>query len=444
VEKKKSASAATAEADWCFSPFPRFPFSPFPPPYTMPATRKSGLTWFRWGLDWQAADLLNNSRERMATRPTKLLQKQAPMRRVMLATLPCVAGSVYFFGWRALAVIVVSCVVGFLAEWFFCRRFKQPVSEAVFVTAVLYALVMPPTVPWHVVVIGMVFAVIFTKMLFGGFGRNIFNPALAGRCFVYICFPVALTAAWAPPAQGVWGGLDRWSTYDTKAKPPAPDAITGATPMAEAKKAALAFEKAKRDFEARVASGRPIEGSFEQDELIKGDVRLELATPRTSDLWKDTYPQKTTLQRLFFGRIGGTMGVTSALLILIGGLYLFITKTANRTIILSTIIAYAWWNFLLNRLGVAPVPDPLAALLGGGFLFGAFFMATDPVSAAKTRTGQIIYGIIIGSGTLVVRNFSIFNGGLMFSILLANMFAPIIDYAVIEWQKRKKAKAQSA
>jgi len=83
-------------------------------------------------------------------RPKKLLQKQPSMRRMMLALLPCLGGSVYFFGWRALAVVAVACAVGFVAEWLFCRRFKQPVSEAVFVTGTLYALVMPPTVPWHV------------------------------------------------------------------------------------------------------------------------------------------------------------------------------------------------------------------------------------------------------------------------------------------------------
>jgi Na+-transporting NADH:ubiquinone oxidoreductase subunit B len=377
-------------------------------------------------------------------RPKKLLQKQPSMRRMMLALLPCLGGSVYFFGWRALVVVAVACAVGFVAEWLFCRRFKQPVSEAVFVTGTLYALVMPPTVPWHVVVIGMLFAVVFTKMLFGGFGRNIFNPALAGRCFVYVCFPVALTSTWAPPAQGTWGALGQWQTYNAEAKPSEPDAVTRATPMAEAKAAALDFREAKQAFQERVEAGREVEGSFEQDQLLKGEVRRMLATPRTSDLWKEVPPQKLRIHDLFFGRISGTMGVTSAMLILLGGLYLFITRTASRTIILSTVITYAWWNLLLNRFGVTPVPDPLAAVLGGGFLFGAFFMATDPVSAAKTRPGQIFYGIIIGTGTLVIRNFSIFNGGLMFSILLGNMFAPIIDYAVTEWQKSRKAKAKSS
>jgi len=134
----------------------------------------------------------------------RLLRKQPPMRRVVLAAVPCIAGGVYFFGWRCLASVVFCCIVGFLTEYLFCRKRREPVSEAVFVTAVLFALVMPPNVAWHVQLVGMVFAVMFSKEVFGGFGRNFFNPALAGRCFVYICFPVALTGMWpaSAPLEG--------------------------------------------------------------------------------------------------------------------------------------------------------------------------------------------------------------------------------------------------
>ena len=123
-----------------------------------------------------------------------ILRKQAIMRRVVIASVPCMAGSVYFFGWRSLAVVAVSCLFGFLTEYLFCRSRGEPVSEAVFVSAIIFALVIPPNVPWHVVIIGIVFAIAFGKEVFGGFGRNVFNPAMAGRCFVYICFPVALTS----------------------------------------------------------------------------------------------------------------------------------------------------------------------------------------------------------------------------------------------------------
>ena len=323
--------------------------------------------------------------KKLTKKPTKFLRKQPPMRRVILATLPCIAGSIYFFGWRSLAVVAVSCLFGLLTEYLFCRNRGEPVSEAVFVSAVLYGLIMPPSVPWHVLIIGIVFAVTFAKEAFGGFGRNIFNPALSGRCFVYVCFPVAMTSQWAPAARGPLGALAKWTTAA------APDAVTSATPMA----------------------------------LMKAGQ----AAPELADL--------------LLGRIDGTMGVTSALLILLGGLYLFYTKTANRTVIITVIAAYAVLTELLYRAGAPQVRGALPALLGGGFLFGAFFMATDPVTQPTTQPARIIFGVLIALFAVIIRNFSVFNGGMMFAILLANMFGPIIDYAVKEHKKKKKAAAAS-
>ena len=310
----------------------------------------------------------------------RLLRRQPPMRRVVLAAAPCIAGGVYFFGWQCLASVVFCCAVGFVTEYLFCRQRGEPVSEAVFVTAVLFALVMPPNAAWHVQFVGMVFAVMFSKEVFGGFGRNFFNPALAGRCFVYICFPVALTGTWfaSAPLEG-FGALGMWTTVT------GPDAITSATPMALMK----------------VGEGVP------------------------------------EITSLLFGGLSGTVGVTSAVLILTGGLYLFFTKTANRSIILTLIITYAVLNQALTWLGVEPFAGAVPAVLGGGFLFGAFFMATDPVSAPRTAAARIIFAVLIAIFAVVIRNFSIFNGGLMFSILLGNMFAPILDYAVKAWKGRK-------
>lgn len=346
---------------------------------------------------------------------TTLLRKQPPMRKVVLAALPCVAGSVYYFGWRSLAMVLFCCAWGFFLEWLFCRNRKEPVSEAVFVTAVLFALVMPPGVGWHVLTVGMAVAVIFSKEVFGGFGRNIFNPALAGRCFVYICFPVALTGIWYPPAETPWGALNQWST----GKQLGTVSVTGATPMAYLKAGRLALV--------------PISESDAKD-----SIPFEVAEGQAVNI-----SRMALFRGLVLGRISGTMGVTSALLILIGGIYLFWKKIASRTTILSIIITYGVLNQVLNWCGVEPVPGAWPALLGGGFLFGAFFMATDPVSSPRTEPAKIMYGIIIGTATLVIRNFSIFNGGLMFSVLLGNMFAPILDYVVKAWQDKQKAKLKA-
>jgi len=350
-----------------------------------------------------------------STQSTTLLRKQPAMRKVLLGLIPCAAGSVYYFGWRSLAMILFCCAVGFLTEWLFCRARKEPVTEAVFVTSVLFALIMPPGVGWHVLAIGTAFGVAFSKEVFGGFGRNIFNPAMAGRCFVYICFPVALTGVWQPAATAPWGALNRWTTAVAA---DGSTAVTSATPLALMKAGQI---------------------DLTYDRNAAKEVPFVIADGQKLAVYNRAF-----YKMLFFGNISGTMGVTSALLILIGGIYLFWTKTASRTTILSVIIPYAILNFVLYRLGVKPIEGAMPALLGGGFLLGAFFMATDPVSSPKTEPGRIFYGLIIAVGTLVIRNFSIFNGGLMFSVLLGNMFAPIIDYGVKAWQERGKGRAAEA
>ena len=352
-----------------------------------------------------------------AQKKQTLLRKQPAMRKVLLALVPCILGGWYYFGIRSLAMVLFCCGWGFFLEWLFCRSRKEPVSEAVFVTAVLFALVMPPAVGWHVLAVGMGFAVIFSKEVFGGFGRNIFNPALAGRCFVYVCFPVALTGMWSPPAEGPLGALTQWTSA---AQTDAAVAVTGATPMACLKAGSLTL-----DTDAESAEHA-------------AEIPFKITDEKIVQISK-----KTLLKALTLGRISGTMGVTSAGLILIGGIYLFWTKVASRTTILSVIITYAVLNQLLFWLGIKPVPGAWPAVLGGGFLFGAFFMATDPVSSPRTEPGKIFYGILIGVSTLVIRNFSIFNGGLMFSILLGNMFAPIIDYGVKAYQDKQKSKLKA-
>jgi Na+-translocating ferredoxin:NAD+ oxidoreductase RnfD subunit len=201
------------------------------------------------------------------------------------------------------------------------------------------------------------------------------------------------------------GALNKWTTVSSV------DAATSATPMADIK------------------AGKLIIGS--QASLTE-ESRKDVGAGQ-----KSLVDRKTFYRTLLFGRISGTVGVTSVLLILIGGIYLFVTKTASRTIILSVILTYGLLSQILYLCGVKPVPDGLTALLGGGFLFGAFFMATDPISAPRTEVAKLIYGIIIGLCSVIIANFSIFNGGLMFSILIGNMFAPILDTVVKSFKTAK-------
>ncbi len=307
---------------------------------------------------------------------------QKVMFRVVLATVPAMAASVYFFGWRALSVVALSVVAGSFVEWLFCRARKEPVSSAVFVTAVLYALTLPPRVPYYVVLVGIVVAVMFGKEVFGGYARNIFNPALVGRCFVYVCFPIDMTGHWLAPYAGWPGGLAHWAK--------AADAFTRATPLT----------------------------------VFKSDHVRE------------------SLGSLLFGNTGGSLGETSALLIALAGIYMMWTKTANWRITVGCLLGAAGMSALYNAVGSAAVPDPLFTVLAGGFMFGAVFMATDPISAAQTNPGRWVYGVEVGALTVIIRAFSNFNGAVMFAILIGNMFNPIMEHymrAHKQW-KRERAK----
>ncbi len=304
----------------------------------------------------------------MPAKGTPLFKRQPPMERVLLALVPLLIASVYLFGWRTLVMLAVVNAAAFATEAIFCRTWKQPVSEAVFVTGTLYTLSLTPTLPYWMAVVGIVFALVFGKMVFGGFGKNIFNPALTGRAFVYICFGGYMTASWFEPVEGLLGGLAAYA--------PAPDAITQATPGM----------------------------------VLKEGVAVSL--------WP-----------LFAGRISGTIGGTSALLAILGGAYLLWKKTANYRIVTSCFAGYLAMQTVLWVTG-ASIVDPLHGILAGSFVVGAFFYATDPVSASQTNEGRWLYGAFIGVMSSLITVFSAWPAGTMFSILLANMFAPIMDYGI--------------
>lgn len=307
--------------------------------------------------------------------------KQMMMRKVIYSLIPIVLAGIYFFGWRVLALLLVVTFFGCLTEWVFVRRTTKKITEAVLVTGVLYTLTLPPSTPYWVAVIGIIFGVLFGKMVFGGFGKNPFNPALVGRAFVYVNFPKYLTAQWSVPAEGPLGGFGTYMTGTI-------DAITEATPL-------LIFR----------ASGETFS-------------------------WL----------RVAFGNISGSIGETSAVLIILAGIYLIYTKTAAKETIFSVIIGALAMNTLFYVLGFSQVPHPVYGLLAGGLMFGAVFMATDPISSPKTFEGRIFYGLLIGIITVVIRAFALFAGGIMFAILVGNTFAPIIDEAVKALKASRKKK----
>jgi Na+-transporting NADH:ubiquinone oxidoreductase subunit B len=267
-------------------------------------------------------------------------------------------------------------VFGIAAEAAFTLPKGKPITSAVFVSCLILSLSLPPTTPFWIAIIGIVFGIVFGKMVFGGFGHNIFNPAMVGRCFIYVSFPIALTARWVEPFSGPYGGLSSWS--------PGVDALTRATP--------LAILKAGKD-----------------------------------------YP----VTKLFMGNIPGSLGETAAWLILLGGIYIVVTKTAQWRLVVSCLLGGTLVSFALWSAGIQGVPAPLTSLMAGSFLFGAVFVVTEPVSGPKTKAAQWIYGCIIGGLTIVIRRFSSFSAGIMFATLFMNMFVPIMDLAVNELKSKR-------
>jgi Na+-transporting NADH:ubiquinone oxidoreductase subunit B len=295
------------------------------------------------------------------------VQWQKPMVTVLIGLAPVIVSSVYFFGWRALAMLLLVNVAGYLTEYAFVRRQGQPVTSAAFITATLLTLSLPPTLPFWMAVVGVVFGMVFGKMVFGGFGRNVFNPALAGRVFIYVSFGGAMTTQWAEPVAGGLGGFAVWQS----------DAITQATPGI----------------------------------LMKAG---------------STFP----LSALFFGNTSGTLGGTSVLLVLAGGLYIVWKKAANYRIVVSGIVGFLAVQSVLWYYGIRNAPEPLSAIMAGSTLIGIFFYATDPVSASQTNEGRWIYGAYIGGMSSMIAVLSAWPAGTMFAILQANAFAPIMDVAI--------------
>lgn len=317
-----------------------------------------------------------------------LFTKQKMMRTVLLALIPVFLMSVYLFGWRTLMMFAIVSVVGAISEYLCARSMSGPkakITEAVFVTTALFTLSLPLQTPIWVAVVGIIVAVVFGKMAFGGFGRNIFNPALVGRCFIYVAFPAHMTMGWLQPFTGFPGGFAAF------APPAALDAVSSVTPM-------IALEKT-------------------------GAVASSLS--------------------LFLGNVAGSMGETSALLILLAGAYLLYTKVASWQTMVSTLVSGTVLGAILYFAGVSAAP-PLFALLSGGFLFGAMFMATDPVSSPKDKTAQWIAGALIGCITVVIRTFSLFTEGMMFAILIVNAMTPLLDLKMKQWKARAKNKAKEA
>lgn len=308
-----------------------------------------------------------------------MFMKQKMMRTVIISLIPLIISSIYFFGWRIFILLSIVTIFGVLTEYIFEKKNNKKVSEAIFVTCILYTMTLPPSTPYWIAVVGIVFGVVFGKEVFGGFARNVFNPALVARAFIYVSFPAPLTIYWSKVSQGFPGGFGVYLTESI-------EAISQATPM-------LIFRE-------------------------------------TGKL--------TSLSKLLMGNVAGSIGETSAILIILAGIYLIYKKVASWETMAGCFTGFIGLSSILYFTGNSQVPNPIFGILAGGFLFGTIFMATDPISSPKTKEGRCIYGIIIGIVTVIIRGYALFAGGMMFAILIGNTFAPIIDEGVKAYKKHKK------
>jgi len=310
----------------------------------------------------------------------KFFQKQLIMRRVLYSLAPIYLFSIYLYGWRVLALTAVVFPLAVLTEWAFERTRKKKVSEASLVTAGIYLLALPPATPLWIAAVGIVFAIAIGKEVYGGFGRNIFNPAITGRLFIYITFPTVLANAWMVP--GMFGMAGQAGI----------DAVTAATPLA--------------------ALRNP-----------------DIADPNLIDLLIGTRP--------------GSLGESSVILIVAAAIYLIYTKTAQWRLIVSTIVSAGVMLTIFHLTGLTQNMPPHIGLMSGSILYVSVYMSTDPVSAPNKNLSQIIYGTIIGSVSMVVRVFSGFPEGTSFGIIIGNVFASLIDELVPK-KSKKQAKPKPA
>ena len=300
------------------------------------------------------------------------------MSMVIIALLPCVFAAIYFFGLRVIPMIIVSYAAGGAVEVFFAVVRKDEINEGFLVTGLLFPMVLPPGLPLWMVAVGVIFGVLIGKELFGGTGRNLFNPALVGRCFLALAYPKAMSGSWISPVAA-WPG--RLLDYATAADV---DAVTGATPLGMAKQGEWAG-----------------------------------------------------LGDLFLGNISGSLGETFALGAIVGGVFLLLTRVSSWRTVVGILGSFIVLATALHWADPQQFGPPLWHVMAGGLLLGAFFMATDPVSSPNTNGGKWAYGILIGSLAVLIRNFTGYVEGVMFSILLGNITAPILDEIAIRIRLRR-------
>ena len=293
---------------------------------------------------------------------------------VIIAMMPALIWAIVKFGFRALLLTAVSAAGCVFFEWGYRKIMKKPQSVndlSAVVTGILLALVCPVNMPYWMILVGDFFAIVVVKQLFGGIGKNFINPALAGRAALVASYAGTMSGAWADPKAG-------WVPLVGTA-----DVVTAATPLAYMK---------------------------------TGDMAGLTSQYSVADM--------------FLGNIGGSLGEVSALLLIVGGLYLIWRKVINWQTPVAYIATVAVLTLVFPKGGADNVQFMLYSIFGGGLMLGAFFMATDYTTSPVTKTGQLIFGIGCGLLTVFIRYFGSYPEGVCYSIMIMNLVVALIDKAV--------------
>jgi electron transport complex protein RnfD len=324
------------------------------------------------------------------------------MGNMLIALAPVVIFGVISFGLYALLNLVVSVVFAELSEFIFCKASKKAPTNSdlsAAITGILLAMVIPPTTPLWMTALGAIFAIIVVKEFFGGLGANVFNPALAGRAFLLMSFPAAITT-WAKPGSFMAG----IST----------DAVTAATILPS-------------------LNGRA-ETAISPDAISAASMHFFTKTGSETALSQGYSSYGDLLRDLFFGNVNGSTGETSAMLIITAFVYLVLSKTIDWRSPVSMVVTVFIMSVLLGK-------DPLLAILSGGLLFGAVYMTTDYVTGPVTAMGKVIFGIGCGIIVALIRSFGSYPEGVCYSILIMNMVTPFLNRLV---QRKYGAPARAA
>ena len=298
---------------------------------------------------------------------------QKNMYGVIVALLPALLASFYFFGLGSAIVCLVSVAACVFFEWAICKCFlkRTPtlLDGSAILTGLLLGMNLPSNFPLWMIIVGALVAIGVGKMSFGGLGHNPFNPALVGRCFLLVSFPTAMTS-WPKAAQ--------WASYT--------DAETGATPLSLMKRA------------------------------IKGETDVLNQLPSAWDMFLGNHPDGV-----------GAIGEVCAIALILGLCFMLWRKIITWHIPVSIIGTVFVFSGLLWLVDCKTYANPFQVIFAGGLMLGAIFMATDYVTSPMTHKGQLIYGVAIGLLTIIIRNWGAYPEGMSFAILIMNAFTPLIN-----------------